>query len=135
MPSHTGVIAVRAAISSLALGLIALMELYSVVAIAMDRQPLHRPSWEPYGIALSWTMLIALLVGCCLLWMRKKPKIGFAFVLANLVVFYLIVLFQIFFYEGAASIITRLELLGIYSFFLVAGIFAATNLRKATCAF
>jgi hypothetical protein len=106
------------------------MEIYSVIAIAMDRQPPHRPWWEAYGIALAWTMLIALLVGCCLLWMRKKLKIGFAFVLANLVVFYLIVLFEIFFYEGAASIVTRLELLGFYSCFLLTGIFAATNLRK-----
>jgi hypothetical protein len=129
VPNRRAGTVIRMVISSLALGLIALMELYSVVAIALDRQPPRRPWWEPYGIALSWTMLLALLVGCCLLWMRKKVKIGFTFVLANLVVFYLIVCFEIFEY-GNPTIATRLELLTIYSCFLLAGVFAATNLRS-----
>jgi hypothetical protein len=129
VPSRRAGTAIRVVISSLALGLIALMELYSVVAIALDRQPPRRPWWEPYGIALSWTMLLALLVGCCFLLMSKKLKIGFAFVLANLIVFYLIVCFEIFEY-GDATITTRLQLLAFYSCVLLAGIFAATNLRS-----
>jgi hypothetical protein len=128
VPSRRAGTAIRV-VSSLALGLVALMELYSVVGIALDRQPPHRRWWEPYGIALLWMMLVALLVGCCLLWMRKKLKIGFVFVLANLIVFYLIVCFEIFEY-GDATIATRLELLTFYSCFLLAGIFAATNLRS-----
>jgi hypothetical protein len=129
VPSRRAGTAIRVVISSLALGLVALMELYSVVAIALDRQPPHRPWWEPYGIALSWMMLVVLSVGCCLLWMRKRLNIGFAFVLANLIVFYLIVCFEIFEY-GNPTVATRLELLTFYSCFLFAGIFAARNLRS-----
>jgi succinate dehydrogenase hydrophobic anchor subunit len=127
-PDRSIVRRLSAVISVLVLALIALMQLYSVLAIALDRQPLHRPWWETAGIMLTWTVLIGLLIGIGLLLTSRGAKMGFILATTNILVVYSIVLFENLPYGSADK--AGLEIFGFYSAFLVAGIFAVFNLRN-----
>lgn len=117
-----------AVISVLALAAIALMEAFSLLWIALDRQPLHRPWWEFVSIALSWGMLAAFLIGAGLFFRPATAKAGFTLILANLLVFFSVVVFEIV--SNASGHQGTFELLATYSAFLLAGVFAAVNLKN-----
>jgi hypothetical protein len=114
--------------SAILLALLVVMEGYSLAAIALDRFPSHRPWWEYCGIALSWVMLAALLIGFALLFNSKTSVTGLRLVIVNIVVCYGITLFAIFAYATISKV--SFLLLAIYSGIALVEVLAATSLKK-----
>ena len=115
-------------LSILILGFIALIESYSVLAIALDTHPPHRLWWENLSLAIASIMLAALLLGLYLLLKSSKLRTGLALAIANLLAFYAIVLFEIF--TGGLENKASMQLIATYSIVLLAGIAAAIHLKR-----
>jgi hypothetical protein len=112
------------------LAFLAFTELYCLVWIALDHSPPHRPWWETCSIALSWGMLLTLVIGLYLLFASRKPTTGFYLAMANIAVFYCISVFEIFNYAAINRV--SFFILAIYSAILFIEVQAALGLRKLT---
>jgi hypothetical protein len=107
---------------------LAFMETYCLLWIALDHLPPHRPWWEYCGIALSWVMLTAFVIGFSLLCTSKSTTMGVRLVIANIAVFYGIMLFDIFTDVPINKV--SFELLADYSAIAFVELLAAISLRK-----